>query len=54
MLAAGRADAEIARIFRVHRATISRIAAEAEPRRRKTGVAPGPLATATAPLLARS
>ena len=29
MLAAGRAGAEIARIFRVHRATISRIAAEA-------------------------
>jgi DNA invertase Pin-like site-specific DNA recombinase len=29
MLAAGRAAAEIARIFRVHRATISRIAAEA-------------------------
>jgi hypothetical protein len=29
MLAAGRTGAEIARIFRVHRATISRIAAEA-------------------------
>ena len=29
MLAAGRPGAEIARIFRVHRATISRIAAEA-------------------------
>src|ERR1044072_6734967 len=29
MLAAGRAGAEIARIFRVHRATISRVAAEA-------------------------
>lgn len=29
MLAAGRAGAEVARLFRVHRATISRIAAEA-------------------------
>jgi plasmid maintenance system antidote protein VapI len=29
MLTAGRACAEIARLFRVHRATISRLAAEA-------------------------
>jgi DNA invertase Pin-like site-specific DNA recombinase len=37
MLADGRAGAEIARIFRVHRATISRIAAEARTRSAEAG-----------------
>ena len=52
MLAAGRAGAEIARIFRVHRATISRVAAEARTVSLKTEMAPDPLAAqvASAPL----
>ena len=52
MLAAGRAGAEIARIFRVHRATISRVAAEARTVSLKTEMAPDPLAAqvAAAPL----
>lgn len=45
MLAAGPAGAEIARIFRFHRATISRIAAEARTMPLQTGAAPDPLAT---------
>jgi DNA invertase Pin-like site-specific DNA recombinase len=48
MLAAGRAGAEVARIFRVHRATISRVAAEARAVSLKTEVAPDSVATAVA------
>ena len=44
MLAAGRAGAEIARIFRVHRATISRVAAEARTVSPKTEAAPDSVA----------
>ena len=44
MLAAGRAGAEIARIFRVHRATISRVAAEARIVSLRTEIAPDPVA----------
>jgi DNA invertase Pin-like site-specific DNA recombinase len=44
MLAAGRAGAEIARIFRVHRATISRVAAEARTVSLKTEAAPDSVA----------
>lgn len=44
MLAAGRAGAEIARIFRVHRATISRVAAEARTVSLNIEAAPHPLA----------
>ena len=56
MLAAGRAGAEIARIFRVHRATISRVAAEARTVSLKTEAAPDPLAAqvAAAPLASKS
>jgi DNA invertase Pin-like site-specific DNA recombinase len=56
MLAAGRAGAEIARIFRVHRATISRIAAEARSVSPKTRTATDPAATeaASVPLVAKS
>jgi hypothetical protein len=56
MLAAGRVGAEIARIFRVHRATISRVAAEARIVSLKTEVAPDPLAAqvAAAPLASKS
>jgi DNA invertase Pin-like site-specific DNA recombinase len=56
MLAAGRAGAEIARIFRVHRATISRVAAEARTGSLKTEAAPDPLAAqvAAAPLASES
>jgi DNA invertase Pin-like site-specific DNA recombinase len=45
MLAAGRAGAEIARIFRVHRATISRVAAEARAVSLNTEAVPDPVAT---------
>jgi DNA invertase Pin-like site-specific DNA recombinase len=48
MLAAGRAGAEIARIFRVHRATISRVAAEARTVSPKTEAAPDSVATEVA------
>ena len=48
MLAAGRAGAEIARIFRVHRATISRVAAEARAVSLNTEAAPHPLAAQVA------
>ena len=48
MLAAGRASAEIARIFRVHRATISRVIAEARIVSRKTEAAPDSVATEVA------
>ena len=56
MLADGRAGAEIARIFRVHRATISRIAAEARTVSPKTGAAPEAVAmeAAAEPLLSKS
>jgi len=56
MLAAGRAGAEIARIFRVHRATISRVAAEARTVSLKTEAAPDSVATeiATQSLLSKS
>ena len=56
MLAAGRAGAEIARIFRVHRATIGRITAEARTVSLKTEAAPDPLAAqvAAAPLASKS
>lgn len=55
MLAAGRAGAEIARVFRVHRATISRIATAARTVSPKTGAAPDPLAAqvAAAPLASK-
>ena len=48
MLAAGRAGAEIARIFRVHRATISRVIAEARTVSLKTEAAPDSVATEVA------
>jgi DNA invertase Pin-like site-specific DNA recombinase len=48
MLAAGRAGAEIARIFRVHRATISRVAAEARTVSLNIEAAPDSVATAVA------
>lgn len=48
MLVTGRAGAEIARIFRVHRATISRVAAEARAASLKTEAAPGSVATEVA------
>jgi hypothetical protein len=56
MLAAGRAGAEIARIFRVHRATISRVIAEARTVSLKTEAAPDPLAAqvTAAPLTSKS
>ncbi|HVI80090.1 MAG TPA: hypothetical protein VM715_18390 [Candidatus Acidoferrum sp.] len=56
MLAAGRAGAEIARIFRVYRATISRIAAAARTGSPKAGAAPDSVATeaAAAPLASKS
>ena len=56
MLAAGRAGAEIARIFRVHRATISRVIAEARIVSLKTEAAPDSVATevATQSLLSKS
>ena len=56
MLAAGCTGAEIARIFRVHRATISRVAAEARTVSLKTEMAPDPLAAqvAAAPLASKS
>ena len=56
MLAAGRAGAEIARIFRVHRATISRIIAEAKSVSLKTEAAPNPLVAqvAAAPLASKN
>jgi DNA invertase Pin-like site-specific DNA recombinase len=56
MLADGCAGAEIARIFRVHRATISRIAAEARTVSPKTTAAPDCVATEVGvqPLLSKS
>jgi DNA invertase Pin-like site-specific DNA recombinase len=48
MLAAERAGAEIARIFRVHRATISRVAAEARTVSLNIEAAPDSVATAVA------
>jgi len=56
MLAAGRAGAEIARIFRVHRATISRVAAEARTVSLNIEAAPHSLAAqvAAVPLAAKS
>ena len=56
MLAAGRAGAEIARIFRVHRATISRVIAEARIVSLRTEAAPDSVATevATQSLLSKS
>ena len=56
MLAAGRAGAEIARIFRVHRAAISRVIAEARIVSLKTEAAPDSVATevATQSLLSKS
>ncbi len=54
MLAAGRAGAEIARIFRVHRATISRVAAEARAVSLNPEAAPYPLAAQVAAALLAS
>ena len=56
MLAARRAGAEIARIFQVHRATISRVIAEARIVSLKTEAAPDSVATevATQSLLSKS
>ena len=56
MLAAGRAGAEIARIFRVHRATVSRVTAAARTVSLKTEAAPDPVAmeVAAQPLPSKS
>jgi hypothetical protein len=56
MLAAGRVGAEIARIFRVHRATVSRIATEARAVSINTKAAPDSVVmeVAAPPLLLKS